>query len=245
MLINILLSGFYYLTQGLVLALVVFMCGRGLSKRLPAVTAYLFGLLLVDGVARGYVLYHYGATSVQYRYFYWLSDVALALGAFLLVCTFFQRTCANQAQMWSFLRLFLAFVFILVLGISLLSLSRNYNHIYTQFIIEFQQNLYFTCLVLNTLLYILMQQIESADDELSMLVCGLGLQFAGPAASFALTFLMHGERYANSLMVFVGPLCTLGMLSTWFYALVRPPKTARVPAKMEFVPVRAGHGQAA
>ena len=70
---------------------------------------------------------------------------------------------------------------------------------FTLFIIEFNQNLYFTCLVLNTLLYILLQQIDSADDELGLLVCGVGIQFAGPAATLALLTLTTGEHFAHIL----------------------------------------------
>jgi len=239
MLASLLNTGLFYLVQSLALGLFVFLFYRGLWKRLTAISAYLFALLLIDGLGRRYVYFRYGITSHEYAYFYWLTDVALALGAFFLVCTLFRRACENQRKYWHFLRLLLFFVFVLVVGISLISLSRNYNHIFTRFIIEFQENLYFACLVLNTLLYIMMQQMETADDELNMLVCGMGLQFAGPAASFALKFLAWGDLYTTSLMVFIGPLCTLGMLLTWFYAVTRLPKTAQVPASKQLVPAMA------
>lgn len=243
MLANFLHSGFYYLVQSLVLGLLIFLIYKRLWKRLTAVTGYLFALLLIDGVGRRYVFYHYGVTSHEYAYFYWLTDAALALGAFLLICTFFQRACAKETKLWPFLRLFLVFVFFLVVGISALALSQNYANLFTRFIYEFNQNLYFTCLVLNTLLYVMMQQIDSADDELSFLVCGLGLQFAGPAANFALMFLTPDHtpayEYAKLLFGFVGPLCTLGMLLTWFYAVARMPKTVRVPASKKLVPAMA------
>jgi hypothetical protein len=234
-------SALYYLVQAMVLGLVVFLFYKGIWKRLASVSAYLLALLLIDGAGRGYVLHHFGLKSIEYFYSYWLTDVALTLGAFLLVCTFFSRACAPlEEKMWRFIRLFLVFVFVLVLGISAFSLSRNYGNLFSNFMFEFQQNLYFTCLVLNTLLYILMQQIETADDELGMLVCGMGLQFAGPAASMALKFLLPGSGgFADSLMDFVMPLCTLGMLLTWFYAVSRRPKTARVPASKQLVPVMA------
>ncbi|HEV2232581.1 MAG TPA: hypothetical protein VGV68_04150 [Terriglobia bacterium] len=237
MLASILNSGFYYLVQALVLGLLILLVYRGLWKRLAGVSTYLFALLLIDGISRRYVFYHFGVESLQYYYFYWLTDVALTLGAFLLVCAFFHRACAIQEEkLWRFIRLFLVFVFVLVVGISAFSLSRNYDHLFSKFMFEFQQNLYFTCLVLNTLLYILLQQIETADDELGMLVCGMGLQFAGPAASFALKFLAPSNDFTDSLMHFIGPLCTLGMLLTWFYAVARLPKTVRVPASKQFVP---------
>src|SRR5579859_4042576 len=105
MLESLLHSGFYYLIQSLVLGLLIFMCVKGLWKRLSTVSAYLFALLLIDGIGRRYFLYHFGVKSLQYYYFYWLTDVALELGAFILVCAFFRRACANEAKMWRFLRL--------------------------------------------------------------------------------------------------------------------------------------------
>lgn len=214
-----------YLTE---VGLLVFLLCQGAWRRLRGAVLYLSLLLVIDGVGRPCVLYGFGLSSREYAYFYWLTDVVLTLGAFLLVCAFFRRACVREEKMWRFLRLLLAFVFVLILGISVISLSRNYTHLFTRFIVEFQQNLYFTCLVLNTLLYILMQQIATADDELSLLVCGMGIQFAGPAACLALLYLTSAAPYSKSVFTYVPPLCTLGMLLTWFYAVARAPRAAVV-----------------
>lgn len=236
-------SAIYLLVQGLVLCLLCLSVYQGSWKRLVGVTAYLSALFLIDGAGRLYFLYRFGFTSLEYYYFYFLSDAVLALGAFLLVCTFFRRACARQPEMWLFIRRFLAFVLILVIAISGFSLSRNYSHLFSSFMVEFEQNLYFSCLVLNTLLYILMQQVESTDSKLGLLVCGMGIQFAGPAASFALRHLTLGLGLTAELMHFIGPVCTLGMLSTWFYALAFKPRTVRVPDSDRLVPALAA-GQA-
>jgi hypothetical protein len=198
-----------------------------------SVFLYLSLLLAADGIARPYVLYHYGYTSSQYAYFYWVTDVLLVLGAFLLVCMFFRRACVHETRMWHFIRLLLAFVFVLTLLLSLFSIPTHYNGDLAPLTMEFRQNLYFTCLVLNTLLYILMQQIESTDEELTLLVCGMGIQFAGPAANFALAHLTQAQDYYALLYPYVGPLCTLGMLLTWFYALVRAPQPSAIRAAKE------------
>jgi len=238
MLASILEFGFFYLVQGMILGLLLFLLYRGLWKRLLALTFYLFANLLLDGVIRRYVFDHFGIKSAQYFYVYWLTDVAITLGAFLLVCAFFRRACARRADMWRYLRLMLVLVLVLVLGISAFSLSENYGNLFGILMIEFQQDLYFTCLVLNTLLYILMQQMDTADDELGLLVTGMGLQFAGPAASLALKFITPNLAFTESLMHIVLPLCTLGMLLTWFYAVVRTPKTALAHTPGEMVPAR-------
>lgn len=207
-------------------ALAVLLLRRGSWKRLGELTAYVAAILTTEA-ARACVLFHYGLTSLAYAYFYWLSDVVLALGAFLLVCAFFRRACSGQGPLWQQIRLLLAFVFLLALAASLFALSSHYTSLFTIFIIEFEQNLYFTCLVLISLLYLLMQQFDSADDELGLLVCGLGIQFAGPAANFALVHLTSGEFYSASLLKFIPPLCTLGMLVIWTYAVVWVRKAPR------------------
>jgi hypothetical protein len=230
--------GLQYFVYFLEAALFLYLLGRGRWLRLRSACAYLFLLLALDGVGRPYVLYRYGLTSRQYIYFFWLTDVLLAFAAFLLVCAFFRRACAEEEKMWRFLRVSLAFVFILVVGISFFSLSRNYSQLFTRFIIEFEQNLYFTCLVLNTLLYIMMQQLQSADDELALLVCGTGIQFAGPTVGYALVYLTPGQYYIQQLWSYIAPLCTCGMLLTWFYAVARMPKAVAEGTRSE-VPILA------
>jgi len=215
----------YLLEAGLLAYIFV----RRRDSRLLSLSVYLGLLLAVDGISRPIVLYHYGFSSRQYAYFFWLTDVLLTLGAFLLICAFFRRAGKEQPKLWRFVRLLLVFVFVLVAGVSLASLAANYHQVFTQFIVEFQQNLYFTCLVLTTLLYLLMQQLESADDELGLLVCGMGIQFAGPAANFALVHLTNGRGFPSTFYEYLGPLCTLGMLSIWFMAIARVPRPLRVP----------------
>ncbi len=207
-------------------SLVILVLASRRRRRLIVFAGYLGLLLFADGFARPYVLHRFGLASPQYGYFYWITDVLLTLGAFGLVCGLFRRACAYRPQLWDSLRALLIFVFVLVVGISAVSLSEHYKNLFSIFIVEFQQNLYFTCLVLNTLLYLLMQQIECADEELNLLVCGLGMQFAGPAANFALMFLTRGHAFAGALLPYISPLCTLGMLSTWLYAVTRVPQPA-------------------
>jgi len=201
--------------------------------------AFYVAFLLAADLARACTLRLHGLASRQYSYVYWTADFLLVICAFVLVCLFFRRACAQQEKLWRFVRLLLVFIVVLLIGISGLSFLRHYSQLSTYIVVEFSQNLYFTCLVLNTMLYILLQQIESADDELGLLVCGVGIQFAGPAATMALLHLTSGEGFAASLNSFTIPVCTLGMLLVWAYAIVRVPDTAsevarpKVPALAE------------
>jgi hypothetical protein len=199
--------------------LVLYLVRSSEWKRLGGVALYVASLL-VAGPGRMYAVHRYGVASREYFYVYWSTDFLLVISAFLLVCFLFRRACRDQEKLSRFVRLLLVFVFVLVVGISGLSFSRNYTHLFNRFIVEFNQNLYFTCLVLNTLLYLLLQHIHSTDDQLGLLVCGVGIQFAGPAATLALLHLTAGERFAQSLASSVMRLCTFGMLLVWAYAIV-------------------------
>lgn len=206
-----------------VLEVVVFLllARHGRWAHLKGLCFYVSGLFVVNAVARPAVLNLFGFGSSQYSNFYWLTDVALALGAFLLICAFFKRACAREEKMWQFTRLVLIFVFILVVAVSALVLTRNYKELFTHFILEFSQTLYFACLVLNTLLYVMIQQLSIDDDELGLLVCGFGVQFAGEAACLAFLNLTFAESLSHLLLDLLGPVCTLGMLLIWIYAIAK------------------------
>jgi hypothetical protein len=231
-----------YLVYGIELSLVVVLATNGRWRRLKGLAIYVFALFCSDSLVRPFVLYEFGWRSVAYRYVYWSTDVLLVLGAFFLISYFFKRACKSKPEMWPPVRLGLFTVFALVLLISLLFLSRGSSSVFSSFISGFQENLYFVCLVLNTLLYVMMQHMECSDDDLALLVCGLGIQFAGPAASFALIHLTPGDHSFVTLAYYVGPMCTLGMLLSWFYALTRGPaqRTAHRGASRAGVPTLAG-----
>ena len=104
----------------------------------------------------------------------------------------------------------------------------------THFMDDFQQNLYFSCLVLNTLLYIKMQSMRTRDQELVLLVCGMGVQFAGPAACLAFGYLTRGH-HPQSMFSYVTQFCNSGLLLIWLYAIVGAPKNASPPPSGENV----------
>jgi hypothetical protein len=209
----------------------VLLASRGGWRQLKGLCVYVALLFGLDGVARPAVLNYFGRASVQYAYFYWLTDVVLAVGAFLLTCGFFRRACTREERLWRIVRSLLVFVFVLVVAVSALALTRHYTQLYTVFIVEFSQNLYFSCLLLNTMLYVMIQQLAIDDEELGLLVCGMGVQFAGEAAGLALLHLTAGEDFARLLFSFLNPACTLGMLLIWVYAIVKMPQAA--PARLQ------------
>ncbi|MGH9355043.1 MAG: hypothetical protein ACRD10_02840 [Terriglobia bacterium] len=197
----------------------------GIRNRNVPLIAYVISFFAMDGVARPYALYHYGLTSRQYADCYWVTDVLLVLAAFMLICFLFRRASNDNEELWSYLRIILPSVFVLTAIVSCYSLSLHYDHLFTRFIVGFQQNLFFACLVLNTLLYVMLQYLESADEELNLIVCGMGIAVAGPAAGLALMYLTPGGQGAGSLFVPMAQLCNLGVFAMWLFAVTRPPST--------------------
>jgi len=236
--VNLISDALYYACMLVEAALIIYLVW---VKRLKGeiTPAFYVAFLLAADLARACVLRLHGLASRQYYYVYWSTDVLLVIAAFLLVCLFFRRACLHEKKIWGSVRLLLLFVFVRVTGISGLSFSHNFSHLFTYFIIEFNQNLYFACLLLNTLLYILLQQIESTDEELGLLVCGVGIQFAGPTATMALVHLTTGESFAQSLFYRAMPLCTLAMLLVWAHALVHVKDRATQVARRK-IPALAG-----
>lgn len=224
---HVLQYGDYLLEIGL-LGVVVY---TGSWRRLAGVSLYLISLSALDVVIRPVVLYRFGFASSEYWYTYWLSNVGLQLAAFLLVCSFFRSACSQNQQRWQVLRLALPMVFVLAVGISVTTIWRNYGDLGQNLITGVAQDLYFACLVLNTVLFVMMQYFEVADDRLPLLVCGLGLQFAGPAAGMALLSLTHQSPNAGTLAGYIEQLCSLGMLLTWWHAVKRSPRQAALVSK--------------
>jgi hypothetical protein len=148
--------GCYLIEAGLIIFL-----ARSSQRRRPISAALYLAGMLATGVARTYIVHRYGVRSTQYSDVYFRTDFLLVIGAFVLVCLFFRRACWHEEKMWRQVRLLLTFICVLVAGhFRGFSFSTTISHLFTYFIIEFNQNLYFACLVLNTLLYLLLQQIE-------------------------------------------------------------------------------------
>ena len=216
-----LVNGLQYAGYTLELTLLVLLLFRNGFRRFPALFAYVAALFGVDAVGREWVLQHYGDGSAYY-YSYWLTDLLLALGVFLLVCTFFRRACQGQEQVWAFVRPTLRFVLILVTVVSVVSLRANFRNLISYYIYDFTQDLYFVCLVLNTVLYLMLQRFKRGHEPLNLLVCGLGVQLAGQTVGSAFGSLLGSGK----ILTYLSPLCFLAMMVIWLYAFARIPAEA-------------------
>jgi len=212
---------------------------RNKIQRQVALFVFVSTLFGVDALARPWARLVLSRRS--YYNVYWLTELMLVLAVFLLICAFFRQACRERREMWHFLRPTLGFVLLLVAAVSAITVGRNYEQLFswTGFW-EFTQNLYFACLVLNTILYLMLQWLGNQDDCLHLLVCGLGIQLGGLAASAALVHLTRKDG-ATSFFHYLSPICSLAMLTIWFYALSRERRTAhrQLPGPSRRVPVAA------
>jgi hypothetical protein len=198
-------------------------------RKLPALTLYVACFAGVDALLRPLVQEAFGFSSSAYFYVYWISDVGLTLSTFLLVCLFFRQAFAKESKHWPAVRTGLIATFVLTGLVCYLSIESHYAHLYINFgfVMKFSQDLYFACLILITALFVLLQASEGAGDQLHLLVSGLGIQYAGPAAAMALDCVASGR--ANGVMKLAIEFCNLAMFLTWLYAVTRAAE--RAPAK--------------
>ncbi len=215
-----------FLDYGSEILLLGYLLFRVLSRRsrgLSAIAAYMAASLAVGGT-RLYAASHFGARSDQYGDIYWLTDFLLVLSVFLLICYFFRRACKGGApRLWPHVRLMLSLVFFLTAVVSLSIVYYHEKGFYPYFVLEFQQDLYFVCLVLATMLYLLLVQYSPGDDQLGLLVCGLGIQCAGCAAPLALYHVLGSTPVTGAISGYIIPLSDIGMALVWFYTSVRVP----------------------
>ncbi len=214
----------------------------GRASGLRGMTAYMLASV-VSGTPLMWASLHYGPRSPQYAVSYWAVSLIIVFAAFLLIGSFFRRACSDGVHpIWRYVRLMLVLVFVLTGAVSYLAFSLRHAHFFPYFVIEFHQDLYFVCLVLTTMLYLLLQHFESADDQLGLLVCGLGLGYAGPAASLALYRVAGGSALYGEAAGYLIPLCEIAMVSIWFYAAARVPKpvsATEARRAREVMPVQA------
>lgn len=231
MLDHLTIDGLQYLGYAFEIALVLVIVGRKWWKNYTAFALYALAFVVVDVAVRPLVLNLFGFSSHQYRICYWFTDIGLTLAAFLLVCLFFKRACSGHKEGWAFVRTMLGAVFVGIAVASYFEISSHYDHLFGRFLVDLQQNLYFACLVLVTVLFVTLEQTDS-DGEMNLLVCGLGIEFAGPAAGMALAYVTPGGHIAGVLTPLVFQLCNIAMFGVWFYALTRR-KTAHAEPPAE------------
>lgn len=215
-----------YAVYVLWLGLFFYLLGAGLRGRLgglKALAAYVCIIAAVGGL-RTFWEFRFTDNSLAYAVRYWTTEFLLVSSAFLLICTFFRRAALGGApRLWPHIRVMLFSIFFLTGAVAFFVVLHHHARFFPFFVLEFAQDLYFVCMVLTTMLYLMMLQHDAADDQLGLLVAGLGIYYAGAAASLALVHLAHLSSQARVIYAYLGQLPELGMILTWFYAAARVP----------------------
>ena len=195
------------------------------SLRYHLFTRYLFlNLYLVVNAAFSLGCYYirslYGYESTQYFYFYYTGDALQNLVGYLLIGSLFDALLRGSVFR-QYLRPTLAITFLLIVGISARFLESSLNHFYSNFIYEFQQNMYFIGVLLTFLLWISMSYLRVESRRFVLLVSGLGIYFSSHAATYALQFL---TPRLDAIAMKIPPLAYCLMVSLWLYTFLCVPE---------------------
>jgi len=169
-----------------------------------------------------YLLRNYGYTSPQYFYFYYTGDALVTLINYLLIGSFFTYLFRHSIFN-KYVRLILAFFFLGVVIVSGLFISGSIERLYSRWVIEFQQNMYFVGVLLTFLLWMTMTYLRAETRRFVLLVSGMGIFFSAHAANYALRFLSHSPDL-EALLAKVPPLAFTLMVVLWLYTFWRVPE---------------------
>ena len=192
---------------------------KGLFSRYLILNTYLLGTLAFI-LGCFYVRSVYQYESPHYFYFYFTGDAFLSVISYLLVGSFFDQML-RHSLFHRYIRPVLGLIFLVVIAVTGLFISRNVDYLYGRFVVELQQNMYFVGVLLTFLLRIAMSYLQDFSRRFVLLVSGIGVLYGAHAATYALV-LLGGKRveFATSII----PLAYTLMVFLWLYTFVRVPE---------------------
>jgi hypothetical protein len=167
-----------------------------------------------------YVYSFFGYASFQYFYFYYTGDAIQNIVGYVFIGSLFDRLLRGSI-FHKYVRLTLIFTFLLIVAVSARVLSSNLERFYSQFVFEFQQNMYFIGVLLTFLLWISMSYLRVESRRFVLLVSGLGIYFSSHAATYALQFL---TPRLDAIAMKIPPLAYCLMVSLWLYTFLCVPE---------------------
>lgn len=179
-----------------------------------------------------YIIKTSGYDSLTYFYFYYTGDAVGSTIGYLLIASFFD-TMLRHSMLRRYVRPTLGLFFLLVVAVSGLFVVRNYSHLYSRFVVELQQNMFFVGVLLTFLLWISMNYLQAESRRFVLLVSGLGIYFSAHAANYAVRSLFPGSANPNlrEILSSVPPLAYTLMVLLWLYTFWRVPEGEPVPEK--------------
>ena len=182
----------------------------------------------------------YGVHSQQYFYVYYYTESLQMLAMFLVIIQLYE---------WIFLEMSIgryirvaASVLLGVTGIfSFLVINHNRDQLTVksiQFVVEFDQNIYFVGVVLTYLLWGAMLKLRETRTRIVQLVLALGIYFSVLAGAYALRNLF--PALDDPFLQWVPALISTWLPLAWAYTLVKVPEEARQEPKQLLTPALAG-----
>ncbi len=201
---------------------------------LPAV--YMFCTALVQAGV-WICLERYGVSSPQYFYFYYYTDSLQMLAMFLVIIQLYQWIF-KEMSIGRYIRTS-ASVLLAITGIfSYLVIHHNRNHLTTQFVVEFGQNMYFVGVVLTYLLWGAMLKLRETRTRVVQLVLALGIYFSATAGVYALRNLFPALE--DPVLRWFPPFIAIWVPLAWTYTFAKVPEEARQEPNQLLTPALAG-----
>src|SRR6266481_2998061 len=133
-------------------------------------------LSLLVSLLRYQVLSHFGLRSSEYKYFYFYSDALLTIFLYLALITLYLHVF-DEMKVEKYVRLA---AIVLLAGTALFSyavVQQSSQRMFTSFVYELSQNLYFVGLVLTYVLWGAILKLRETRTQLVQLVLSLGVYF--------------------------------------------------------------------
>ncbi|MGH9863320.1 MAG: hypothetical protein ACRD35_07850 [Candidatus Acidiferrales bacterium] len=188
-----------------------------------------------------------GYESLTYYYFYYTGDSLFNGFGYLLIASFFDRLLRDSA-FHRYIRPTLVLFFLGVVAVSARFIWTNVDRLYTRFVFEFQQNMFFVGVLFTFLLWISMNYLRAENRRFVLLVSGLGIYFSSHAANYAMQYLFPSQThpFLGRILTSVPPLAYSFMVLLWLYTFWKVPEGEAVvePSRGElreaFVQSQAG-----
>jgi hypothetical protein len=222
------LDYFLWFTSALLEALVVFCAIRSKALRWYfTLTLNMFFALLIN-VARFAAFYHFGFSSLEYKYVYYYSDAVWTILLYFSIMGLYQTTFEEMEVSRQIRR-----TSMLLLGatafISYLLIRQHDSQLTSRFVVELSQNLYFVGVVLTYMLWGALLKMRETRTRLVQLVLALGIYFSASAGSYAL----RNMYPALAIAKLIPPLAGTFLPAAWAYTFWRVPERARLtPARL-------------
>jgi len=217
----------------LALSFLVICIWKGMARRYIYLNLHSASLLISSGV-RFLVRSSYGFQSTKYFYTFYISDLVLTVLLYMVILSVFETilrdsALRNQARGAFFV------CFAIVAAMSYFAISNSLSNHVQRYVIELQQNMYFTSVVMTALLCVALTHLRVADPQLRVIVFGLGVYGGLHAAGYAWQNMLPKDTFLASFAIIsrILPIATDLRLALWCAALIRVPALSEVTAGAE------------